>query len=211
MGDGFAFRTGPPIMKPQRQQRRSGFVRAAALVTAGSYYVGMLGALVALLAPAPAQARVDPLLIISRQIHKPNMLIVLDTSGSLTGVPGGSFTLTSTRQRHHGPDRGRRRLRRRHQLPRRRRQRDVRDQRQVLLVRSPTAAAPPASSTARAASPAPTALPSPASARSRPATATTPTARTPRASSTPTARCRPRAPASPARSPATPRRSARRG
>jgi hypothetical protein len=28
---------------------------------------------------------------ITRQIHKPNMLVVLDTSGSLTGVPGGSF------------------------------------------------------------------------------------------------------------------------
>ena len=36
-------------------------------------------------------ARVDPLTIIKRQIHKPNMLILLDTSGSLTGVPGGSF------------------------------------------------------------------------------------------------------------------------
>ncbi|HEY4186374.1 MAG TPA: PilC/PilY family type IV pilus protein, partial [Polyangia bacterium] len=43
----------------------------------------------------PADARVDPLLIISRQIHQPNMLVVLDTSGSLTGVPGGAFD-TST-------------------------------------------------------------------------------------------------------------------
>jgi len=42
-----------------------------------------------------ADARVDPLLIISRQIHPPNMLVVLDTSGSLTGVPGGAFD-TST-------------------------------------------------------------------------------------------------------------------
>jgi hypothetical protein len=41
--------------------------------------------------PAPAQARVEPLTRITRQIHKPNVLIVLDTSGSLTGVPGGSF------------------------------------------------------------------------------------------------------------------------
>src|SRR5689334_2576918 len=38
-----------------------------------------------------ADARVDPLLIISRQIHPPNVLVVLDTSGSLTGVPGGVF------------------------------------------------------------------------------------------------------------------------
>src|SRR6185295_18220740 len=36
-------------------------------------------------------ARVDPLNIIKRQIHKPNMLVLLDTSGSLTGVPGGTF------------------------------------------------------------------------------------------------------------------------
>jgi hypothetical protein len=41
--------------------------------------------------PLPAQARVEPLTRITRQIHKPNVLIVLDTSGSLTGVPGGSF------------------------------------------------------------------------------------------------------------------------
>ncbi|HEY0714167.1 MAG TPA: PilC/PilY family type IV pilus protein [Polyangia bacterium] len=39
----------------------------------------------------PTFARVDPLTIIKRQIHKPNMLVVLDTSGSLTGVPGGTF------------------------------------------------------------------------------------------------------------------------
>jgi hypothetical protein len=43
------------------------------------------------LAPLPAEARVEPLTRIMRQIHKPNMLVVLDTSGSLTGVPGGSF------------------------------------------------------------------------------------------------------------------------
>ena len=39
-----------------------------------------------------ATAKVNPLTIISRQIHKPNMLVVFDTSGSLTGVPGGSFS-----------------------------------------------------------------------------------------------------------------------
>ncbi|HXU83256.1 MAG TPA: hypothetical protein VN914_17805, partial [Polyangia bacterium] len=43
------------------------------------------------MAPLPAEARVEPLTRITRQIHKPNMLVVLDTSGSLTGVPGGSF------------------------------------------------------------------------------------------------------------------------
>jgi hypothetical protein len=45
-------------------------------------------------APAPTYARVDPLNIIKRQIHKPNMLVLLDTSGSLTGVPGGTFDNT---------------------------------------------------------------------------------------------------------------------
>ena len=50
---------------------------------------------VALLAPVPALARVSPLSIIARQIHKPNIVVVLDTSGSLTGVPGGAFD-TST-------------------------------------------------------------------------------------------------------------------
>lgn len=45
---------------------------------------------------APASlARVNPLLIIQRQLHKANMLIVLDTSGSMTGVPGGQFDYPS--------------------------------------------------------------------------------------------------------------------
>ena len=39
----------------------------------------------------PADARVNPLVVIERQIHKANMLIVLDTSGSMNGVPGGQF------------------------------------------------------------------------------------------------------------------------
>ena len=77
--------------------KRSSFVRRTALATAGSYYVGLvlMMATLGVMAPAPAEARVNPLLIISRQIHKPNMLIVVDTSGSLTGVPGGSFATTS--------------------------------------------------------------------------------------------------------------------
>jgi hypothetical protein len=77
--------------------KRPRFVRPAALVTVGVYYLGLLGALatVGVINPATAEARVNPLQIISRQIHKPNILIVLDTSGSLTGVPGGSFTNAS--------------------------------------------------------------------------------------------------------------------
>jgi hypothetical protein len=43
-----------------------------------------------ILAP-PADALVNPLVVIERQIRKANMLIVLDTSGSMTGVPGGQF------------------------------------------------------------------------------------------------------------------------
>jgi hypothetical protein len=39
----------------------------------------------------PADANVNPLTVIERQIKKANMLIVLDTSGSMTGVPGGQF------------------------------------------------------------------------------------------------------------------------
>ena len=76
------------------------FLRWTASLTTGAYYVGLLTAFMTTMGvvdPSPAQARVDPLLIISRQIHKPNMLIVLDTSGSLTGVPGGSFSLTFNR------------------------------------------------------------------------------------------------------------------
>src|SRR5438270_613283 len=48
----------------------------------------------------PAQARVNPLTIIKRQIHKPNMLVVLDTSGSMTGVPGDEFVFHSSTNRY---------------------------------------------------------------------------------------------------------------
>jgi hypothetical protein len=41
--------------------------------------------------PQHADARVNPLVVIERQIRKANMLIVLDTSGSMNGVPGGQF------------------------------------------------------------------------------------------------------------------------
>jgi hypothetical protein len=55
---------------------------AAALVVA----LGWAG-----FAVTDTQARVNPLVVIERQLHKANMLIVLDTSGSMTGVPGGQF------------------------------------------------------------------------------------------------------------------------
>lgn len=54
--------------------------------------------LVCVLASWPAhvvEARVSPLTLITRQIQKPNMLIVLDTSGSMNGVPGAAFTYAS--------------------------------------------------------------------------------------------------------------------
>jgi hypothetical protein len=65
--------------------------RVVAIVTATVFY----GQLLATLAPRSAQARVEPLTRITAQVHKPNMLILLDTSGSLDGVPGGTFA-TST-------------------------------------------------------------------------------------------------------------------
>ena len=61
--------------------------RAFASCVAAFFFCQVVG----IIAPLPTQARVDPLTIIKRQIHKPNMLVLLDTSGSLTGVPGGSF------------------------------------------------------------------------------------------------------------------------
>lgn len=64
-----------------RSPRLRAELRAIAALAAG------LTAVVAL----PADARVNPLTIIQRQIHKANMLIVLDTSGSMAGVPGGTF------------------------------------------------------------------------------------------------------------------------
>lgn len=45
--------------------------------------------------PERAYPRVNPLNFIKRQIHKPNLLIVLDTSGSMTGVPGSAFKNSS--------------------------------------------------------------------------------------------------------------------
>src|SRR3982750_1117021 len=66
------------------------FKRIGALGLAAILYNQLLASV----APTPAFARVEPLTRITRQIHKPNMLILLDTSGSLTGVPGGTFDYT---------------------------------------------------------------------------------------------------------------------
>ncbi len=68
--------------------RRRRLVRSGARVTAGVFFLQVLTSA----APPAALARVDPLNVIVRQLHKPNLLILLDTSGSLTGVPGGTFT-----------------------------------------------------------------------------------------------------------------------
>lgn len=55
--------------------------------------VALLAVLAPWALPAPvADARVNPLMVIKRQIHKANMLVMLDTSGSMTGVPGGVFS-----------------------------------------------------------------------------------------------------------------------
>src|SRR3954464_4124696 len=64
--------------------------RIGAIAMAAVVYHQLLSSV----SPLPAQARVEPLTRITRQIHKPNMLILLDTSGSLTGVPGGRCEYT---------------------------------------------------------------------------------------------------------------------
>ena len=64
------------------RRRRRPALRVVCLVAAVGW---------ACLSPPESEARVNPLVIIERQLHKANMLIVLDTSGSMTGVPGGLF------------------------------------------------------------------------------------------------------------------------
>src|ERR1019366_195536 len=54
----------------------------------GAVVVFLLGSIIAL---PRSYARVNPLVVIERQLHKANMLISLDTSGSMAGVPGGQF------------------------------------------------------------------------------------------------------------------------
>lgn len=68
---------------------RPGFLRLGLLI------VGFAVCAAALLGVAPAVARVNPLTVITRQIKKPNLLVVLDTSGSMNGVPGTPFTYAS--------------------------------------------------------------------------------------------------------------------
>jgi hypothetical protein len=53
--------------------------------------LAMFAVACAYLVASDSLARVNPLVVIERQLHKGNMLIVLDTSGSMTGVPGGQF------------------------------------------------------------------------------------------------------------------------
>jgi len=60
-------------------------------ITLLSFYVSLLGGAFHMSAPRVAEARIDPLRAIERQIRKGNMLVVLDTSGSMTGSPGESF------------------------------------------------------------------------------------------------------------------------
>lgn len=66
-------------------------MRAGALATFGFF----LSSLLATLPSARVEARVDPLNLIARQVQRPNILLVLDTSGSMSGVPGGAFSVTS--------------------------------------------------------------------------------------------------------------------
>jgi hypothetical protein len=72
-------------MSRSGRQRRT---RLARVLLAGLVAGAQLGYGV----PRAVEARVDPLRVIKRQIKNINMLVVLDTSGSMTGVPGGDFT-----------------------------------------------------------------------------------------------------------------------
>jgi hypothetical protein len=65
--------------------------KAGATFIATIFYFQLLAAL----GPRPAAARVDPLNHIMAQIQKPNVLIVLDTSGSFTGFPGETFSVAT--------------------------------------------------------------------------------------------------------------------
>jgi hypothetical protein len=76
MSDGFQVRTA----------RRRGGGRRGALALLVPLCLG------ALADGDVAQARVNPLMTISQQIEKANILLVVDTSGSMLGVPGGNFT-----------------------------------------------------------------------------------------------------------------------
>ena len=82
----------PPIYHPvksftRRARRPARLPRLAILLCA---LTGLTALLTWIFAPS-ADALVNPLTVIESQVRKANMLIVLDTSGSMTGVPGGQF------------------------------------------------------------------------------------------------------------------------
>ena len=58
--------------------------------------LALLAAVIALaITPVPVTANVSPVTLIERQVHKPNMLIVLDTSGSMAFAPGSKENYSS--------------------------------------------------------------------------------------------------------------------
>ena len=83
----------PPISRPVKFiARRAGRLgRSPRLKIELCALAALVAGLTWTMAPHLADARVNPLVVIERQIRKANMLIVLDTSGSMTGVPGGQF------------------------------------------------------------------------------------------------------------------------
>jgi hypothetical protein len=82
----------PPMVQQVKQPRhqRAG-KRPSTRMRMHFWATAALAAVGSLVFVEVADARVNPLVIIERQIHKANMLVVLDTSGSMTGVPGGTF------------------------------------------------------------------------------------------------------------------------
>lgn len=83
----FNLRRVAAILLANRGMRLQKSGRSRALLAAGLSALGLLVGL----AGGMAWARVSPINQIGRQVQKGNMLIVLDTSGSMTGVPGELF------------------------------------------------------------------------------------------------------------------------
>jgi hypothetical protein len=71
------------------------FARRIARGSRPIFLAALAAALTGSMAPDRADARVNPLAVVESQIRKANMLIVLDTSGSMSGVPGGLFQSSS--------------------------------------------------------------------------------------------------------------------
>ena len=63
--------------------------RLCATFVLGAFYTQLL---LSTVLPGSAEARVNPLGHLIRQVQKANMLVVFDTSGSMNGVPGGQFS-----------------------------------------------------------------------------------------------------------------------